>query len=477
MVKFSRRPTDGSRRSGAVDERVASLIVGLAATLAVCLATAAPQIEHTLRTEPAQVVSLLALTLVLQLFSVQVYGRGSVSVSAIGILTTAFVLNTGTAMAIAVAAALAQWLRRRGQLYKAIFDSANFALSAGAASLVYHALIGERFAAAVLAGLVYAAINNGLLCFVMSLAEKSRFQTVWLERFHWARFHFLLFGPLALAGTIAYEQIGATGLAAFCLPPALMILSLRQYLEHTTAAMEEIRQTNLKLRRAHRETIAALSRSMEAKDLYTGGHTERVALIATELARTLGYQPDELEAIEIGALLHDVGKIGIPERVLHKQGPLDDEEWAIMRTHPLISDHILAGIDLDPIVRQIARSSHERIDGNGYPDALSGEEIPLPARIVFVADAYDAITTDRAYRPARPPLAAIAEIDANTGTQFCPDVVTALHRLWASHPGLLAAAASEDRATLVPLPAAAVPPPAAVARTDASRSLDGAVIS
>jgi hypothetical protein len=440
-----------------LDERVASLIVGLAVTLASCLVIATPQIERTIQTQPNRVAALLALTLLLQLLSVQVYGRGSVSVSAIGILASAFVLNTGTAMAIAVAAALAQWLRRRGQLYKAIFDAANFALSAGAASLVYHALSSERFAAAVAAGLVYAALNNGLLCFAMSLAERTPFRSVWLERFHWARLHFLLFGPLALAGTIAYQQMGITGLATFALPPALMILSLRQYLEQTTRAIDEVREANLKLRHAHRETIAALSRSMEAKDLYTGGHTERVTAIATALAGELGYSGEELEAIEIGALLHDVGKIGIPEQILRKEGPLTDEEWAMMRTHPLISDHILSGIDLDPIVLQCARSSHERIDGQGYPDGLAGDEVPLPARIVFVADAYDAITTDRSYRPARPPLVAIAEIDANTGTQFCPDVVRALHELWATQPGLLVPASDDAPAAMSSLAAAANP--------------------
>jgi hypothetical protein len=464
-MRFARRPANAA---GRLDERVASLIVALATILTGCLVVATPQIERTIQAQPQRVAALFVLTLLLQLFSVQVYGRGSVSVSAIGILTSAFVLNTGTAMGIAVAAALLQWLRRRGHFYKAVFDAANFALSTGAASLVFHTLAGERLAGAIAAGLVYAAINNGLLCFAMSLAETTAWQSVWLERFHWARFHFMLFGPLALAGTIAYEQIGVVGLAAFALPPALMILSVRQYLERTAAAVAEAREANLKLRRAHRETIAALSRSMEAKDLYTGGHTERVAAIATALARTLDYRGDALETVEIGALLHDVGKIGIPEQILRKAGPLDDDEWAIMRTHPLISDHILSGIDLDPIVRQCARSSHERIDGKGYPDGLSGDQIPLPARIVFVADAYDALTSDRSYRPARPPLAAMAEIDAHTGTQFCPRVVAALHDLWRSNPDLLASD-STDRDT-------ALSPPAAD-RPNTGRTLDGAITS
>jgi hypothetical protein len=337
-------------------------------------------------------------------------------------------------MAIAVLAAATQLVRKNSELHKAVFDASNFAISAGAASLIFHALHDWRFPAAVLAGAVFAVVNNGLLCLVMSLAERIPWTTVWFERFHWARFHFALFGPLALAATIAYEQVGVAGLVAFTLPPALMILSVRQYLERTTAAVDEIRETNLRLRRAHKDTIAALSRSMEAKDLYTGGHTERVAAVAVGLARRLGFRDEELDAIEIGALLHDIGKIGIPEHVLRKPGKLNEDEWTLIKRHPLISDYILSELDLHPFVRQCARSSHERIDGMGYPDGLRGDEIPLPARIVFVADALDALTSVRPYRPSRPMLAALAEIREHTGTQFCPSVVDALEELWRSDP-------------------------------------------
>jgi HD-GYP domain-containing protein (c-di-GMP phosphodiesterase class II) len=108
-----------------------------------------------------------------------------------------------------------------------------------------------------------------------------------------------------------------------------------------------------------------------------------------------------------------------------------------MRTHPLVSDFILAELDLDPIVRQCARSSHERMDGLGYPDGLSGEDVPPPARIVFVADAFDAITTDRPYRHGRSTAAALAEIEASAGTQFCPIVVGALKAIWETAPEVL----------------------------------------
>jgi len=430
-----------------LDQRVLALVVGLAVAASAGLIAGSHQIAATLSHEPLRVATLLALTLALQLFSVQVYGRGSVSVSAIGILATAFVFDTGTTMAVAVAAALVQSVRRRPELYKAIFDTANFALAGAAASLTFEVFESWRPLAAVVAGVVFAVINNGLLCLAMSFAEQTPIEKIWFERFHWARFHFALFGPVALAATIAYEQVGVAGLVAFTLPPALMILSVRQYLERTAAAVEEAREANLNLRRAHKDTIAALSRSMEAKDSYTGGHTERVASVAVGLARRLGYRDEELEAIEIGALLHDIGKIGVPGQVLRKNGPLTDDEWELVKKHPLISDYILSELDLHPFVRQCARSSHERIDGTGYPEGLGGEEIPLPARIVFVADALDALTSTRPYRPARPMLAALAEIRTHAGTQFCPRVVKALEELWRKEPRLFTPVPSPGAAT------------------------------
>jgi putative nucleotidyltransferase with HDIG domain len=209
-------------------------------------------------------------------------------------------------------------------------------------------------------------------------------------------------------------------------------------LPHLATAIESADLVSRVWRR-HLETIAALSRSMEAKDYYTGGHTERVAAIAVAIAKRLGFEGDELDAIEVGALLHDVGKIGIPEAILNKPGRLDDDEWVIMREHPVISDRILAGIDLNPIVREIARYSHERYDGGGYPDGLAGEDIPLPARIVLVADALDALTSDRAYRPARHLMAAMQEIREHTGSQFCPTAVRALEDVFHSEPHVLGA--------------------------------------
>ena len=196
-------------------------------------------------------------------------------------------------------------------------------------------------------------------------------------------------------------------------------------------------ESNQRVRRTHMATIAALSRSMETKDCYTGGHSERVASIAVALARRLGYRGEELDAIEMGALLHDIGKIGVPDSVLQKSGRLSEDEWSAMRQHSVISDYILSDVDLHPYVRQIARWSHERIDGQGYPDALAGEEIPFTARIALVADAFDALTSDRPYRPGRSIPAALGELQEHTGSQFCPLVVGALEEIWEQEPHVL----------------------------------------
>ena len=399
--------------------------------------------------DPTAFTAFLVLSIGLQLLGTSVYGRGTDAASTVGIIAAGFVLGPPAGVAVALAAAATQYVRRRGKPYRAVFDLADFALSAAASAYVFLALDGHfsvavGFAAAFAAGVAFKAVNVGLLCVAMSIEEGVSVRKVWLERFGWASPHYLMFGPLAYAATLAYERMGLLGLATFAVPPLMLGLTIRQYLDRTRASVEEVRTVNEELKdsndRAHRtylSTIAALSRSIEAKDDYSGGHVERVRALSVEIARRLGYDGRELEAIEVGALLHDIGKIGVPESILNKPGPLTDEEWSEMKKHPVISDHILAGVELHPYVRQIIRSSHERIDGEGYPDGLGGSDVPLPARIVLVADGFDALATDRPYRAARSIPEAMAELRAHTGSQFCPKVVAALESLWNEQPEVL----------------------------------------
>lgn len=170
-------------------------------------------------------------------------------------------------------------------------------------------------------------------------------------------------------------------------------------------------------------TIRSLAETIDAKDTYTRGHSERVSLYAEAIARGLGLQGAELQTIRYAGYLHDVGKIGIPDSILSKPGKLTEEEFSIIKKHPVISEKILTPVNFPFPVQSIVRHHHERYDGNGYPDHMAGEENPLGARILFVADAYEAMTSDRPYRKALSTQMALGELERNKGTQFDPRIV------------------------------------------------------
>jgi putative nucleotidyltransferase with HDIG domain len=185
-----------------------------------------------------------------------------------------------------------------------------------------------------------------------------------------------------------------------------------------------------------------------ADDEYTGTHSHGVVALALDVAAELGLGAVEQRNVEFGALLHDVGKIAIPKEIINKPGPLDDAEWVVIKTHTLQGQRMLDRVGgVMGEVGQIVRSSHERWDGTGYPDALAGEAIPLEARVVACCDAFSAMTTDRPYRKAMSLDEAIVELRVNAGTQFDPRVVEALTNVLASQTP-----ASRERAQ----PAAAV---------------------
>ncbi len=178
--------------------------------------------------------------------------------------------------------------------------------------------------------------------------------------------------------------------------------------------------------RGYLETLRALVNAIEAKDPYTAGHSQRTAEVAVAIAQSLRLPDDQLTEIEFGGLLHDIGKIGIAEQILRKPAVLDDAEMKIMRGHPSIGDAIVHDIDLLKKIRPMVRNHHERFDGSGYPDGLKGDEIPLGARIIAVADTYDAITSDRCYQPGRPPKEAVPILKRLSGVTLDRAVVESL---------------------------------------------------
>src|SRR6266542_6390599 len=180
---------------------------------------------------------------------------------------------------------------------------------------------------------------------------------------------------------------------------------------------------------AYRSTLKALTSALETRDAETHGHSERVVTYSLRLGREYGLDQRQMKALEFGSLLHDIGKIGVPDSILRKPAKLTDEEWVLMREHPLHGQQILRGIEFLTGAARVVAQHHEKWDGSGYPLGLREDEIDLCARIFSVADAFDAMTSDRVYRRGKSYEAAAQELDDWTGRQFDPKVVTAFHRV------------------------------------------------
>jgi response regulator RpfG family c-di-GMP phosphodiesterase len=202
------------------------------------------------------------------------------------------------------------------------------------------------------------------------------------------------------------------------------------YLEEMVAQRtSELNSALNSLGDAYRTTLKALTAALETRDSETHGHSERVVNFSLRLGRELALDEEQMRSLEFGSLLHDIGKIGVPDAILRKPARLDEDEWVRMREHPLHGQKILRGIAFLEGAARVVAQHHERWDGSGYPLGLRGVEIDLNARIFAVADAFDAITSDRVYRLGRSYEDALAELDAYSGTQFDPQVVAAFRRV------------------------------------------------
>jgi HD-GYP domain-containing protein (c-di-GMP phosphodiesterase class II) len=206
-------------------------------------------------------------------------------------------------------------------------------------------------------------------------------------------------------------------------------LQLERYAADLRETFKEERARTQELTRSYKATVRALSNAVEARDAYTGKHAERVAAYGMEIARSLGLARPEAPEIEFGFLLHDIGKLAMPDAILYKPGPLTEEERALMDRHPALGADIVAGIEFLGEAAQVVRSHHERWDGSGYPDGLAGEEIPLAARVFAVADVLDALTSDRPYRPRSPIAQAREMIVQGSGSHFDPQVIQAFNEI------------------------------------------------
>ena len=193
--------------------------------------------------------------------------------------------------------------------------------------------------------------------------------------------------------------------------------------------LEKLNEQNEQIQNMTVQTISTVANALDAKDSYSEGHSRRVAAYSAQIAEKLGFSKEDIRNIRIIALLHDIGKIGVPDTVLNKPGRLTDEEFALMKQHAVIGSEILKDIDMITGIAIGAKSHHERYDGRGYPDGLKGEDIPYIARIIAVADSYDAMTSNRVYRKHLSYEQVMSELEKGEGTQFDPQIARAMEEL------------------------------------------------
>jgi diguanylate cyclase (GGDEF)-like protein/putative nucleotidyltransferase with HDIG domain len=442
-------PADSKQAEGAAEQKLSiRLYVGLLIFGAAVVGVISGQ--SAIPDSPWLFVGLIASVVALDAVRIDVFERANLSPAAVPELALAFFFGPLGPIAAEGVIALTR-IARRDPVVKWGFDFGALSLAGTAAALVFDTYSGGAdgtlIVVGALAGTAYYAVNSALLAIVMGLAEGRGPLGVWRERLAWMTPHYVAFGLLAGTFVISELGLGLYAFAVFGLPVLMLWIAEKQYLDRSRATATELRTTNDELAQAnarlrgllednqqllgrmHRSyisTITSLARTVEAKDPMTSGHTERVADIAVMLASELGFDKSHLPAIKVGAIIHDIGKIAIPDSILLKPGPLDPEEMAVMRRHPEMSSYIVAELELPAVVKQMVRSHHERFDGAGYPDRLVGAEIPLAARILSVADALDAMISDRPYRKALPLETARGEIENKAGIQFCPHVVAAL---------------------------------------------------
>ena len=386
---------------------------------------------------------LIALVAVGQALALEVLDYGTISLSAVGSLAGAAMFGPRVALPVALAVCIVDWSARRGRLHRSAFNVGVIVLSSIAGAAVYGVLPASSWAfvaGGAAAGAVYYAVNIGLLTTVISIDTGEPWRHAFRQRFAWLFPHYLVYGVVGGMIAVAYDYAGVLALFVFALPLILVRKSQLDYIAHTEESVRKLREAaatierqnesltraNVALRDRATEAMESLAAAVDARDTYTAGHSRRVQEIAVAIGRELRLEEPELESLSFAALFHDVGKLGVPDAILLKSGPLDDDEWWIVRRHAEEGERIIAHLGFLSDATPAIRHHHEHWDGTGYPDRLRGPEIPIGARILHVADAFDSMISERVYRPARSVPEALGELRAASGTQFCPSCVAAL---------------------------------------------------
>jgi hypothetical protein len=371
------------------------------------------------------VVSLISLS-VLYIISDSIGSRGSrdavtIALGSVSAMAALPLLGVWGTIILACSTALATDSR---PLVKRLFNTAQLILAAGASAAVFKLLGGSEINdhsfpyliwPFLVALVVHCVVNGALVSGIVHFAQGVSLRTVWHGTISNSVAGYVGYGLFGLLLAVLWAPQGAdVG------PAAALLVLLPLFVARWAYAQYAEQQ------RAYDRTVRTLIAAVETKDLYTRGHSERVAKASVLIARAIGMREDRVASLRYAGMLHDIGKLGVPTRVLQKTGQLSEEEYASIKLHPVRGLEMIREIEFLGEAFAGIMHHHERLDGLGYPMGLSGEEIPEFARAIAVADAFDSMTTTRSYRGARTAEAALVELRRCAGTQFDPTMVDAL---------------------------------------------------
>ena len=374
------------------------------------------------------VVALFASTLKVQLPGI----KATMSVNFLFILVGVLDLSFSETVLMGCLGGLVQTLwhsKPRPRPIQWLFNLANLALSISAAELVFHskvaAGVGFRWPLLVAtAATTYFAFNTISVSGIIAMTEGRNPLHVWRECYLWS-FPYYLLGALIACGVSAINRLAGWQFGFLVFPIVYWIYrSYRTYLSR----LEEQKKHAEEIAALHLRTIEALSLAIEAKDHTTHDHLRRVQVYALEIVKELGLNEDQLNAVRAAAMLHDIGKLAVPENILSKPGRLSPEEFEKMKIHPIVGSEILERVQFPYPVVPIVRSHHEKWDGSGYPDGLKQEAIPIGARILSAVDCFDALASERPYRRAMTPEEAMSSLSGEKGRSFDPRIVEIMER-------------------------------------------------
>jgi len=393
-----------------------------------------PSMLHWHLTHPAKFLFYLIAAVLASSLKVSLPGiEGTMSMNFLLTLLCILELGLPETLLIGVVKTFAQFYwkpARRPKPVQLVFNLSQVTLCSAATYYAYqlssdHIFHGPSPLALLVAAITHFACNTVAMSVIIGLTEDKPIKNVWTEIYLWT-FPYYMVGA-AIAGFVSFfldSQIGWQA-SLLVLPPIyLMYRSYHLYL----GKLEAEKLHAEKLSNLHLRTIEALALAIEAKDQTTGEHLQRVRVYAMELARELKLSEDETEALQAASVLHDIGKLAVPEHIISKPGKLTPEEFEKMKIHPIVGAEILEQVDFPYPVVPIVRAHHEKWDGSGYPYGLQGEAIPIGARILAAVDCLDALASDRQYRRALPLHEAMAKVASEAGISFDPRVVEILQR-------------------------------------------------